>query len=208
MVMISNICQLNFLNYKLGERLANLLNYSLDVFTSQRGLKLKIKNMKEYGFDPKFILISLVSTYISFLEFPEFLELVAKDERSYKLANFEKVKAIYSRGKINLDYETYEKFEKLIFRLKDIEEELKKSAINYDDAPEEYFDPLTTLLMDDPVLLPSSRMILDRNTIETHLLSDQTDPFNRSILTKEMLIPQFELQESIKRYKLSKINKY
>jgi hypothetical protein len=74
MVMISKICQQNFLNFKLGERLANLLNYSLDVFTSKRGLKLQVKNMKEYGFDPKFILISLVSTYVAFLEYPEFIE--------------------------------------------------------------------------------------------------------------------------------------
>ncbi len=68
MVMTSKICQEHFLNYKLGERLANLLNYSLDVFTSHRGLKLKIKNMKDYGFDPKFILVSLISTYATFAD--------------------------------------------------------------------------------------------------------------------------------------------
>ena len=206
MVMISKICQQNFLNYKLGERLANLLNYSLDVFTSHRGLKLKIKNMKDYGFDPKFILVSLISTYVSFLDYSEFLELIVKDERSYKIENFEKVKTIFSRGKISLDFETYEKFEKLVSQLKFTEEELKKNKINYDDAPEEFFDPLTTLLMEDPMLLPSSKMVLNRSTIETHLLSDQTDPFNRSKLTKDMLVPELDLRAKINEYKKSKIN--
>jgi hypothetical protein len=66
--------------------------------------------------------------------------------------------------------------------------------------------------MNDPVLLPSSKVILDRSTIgkehliiETHLLSDQTDPFNRSKLTKEMLIPCSELKERIEGYKKSKM---
>lgn len=201
MVMISKVCQSNFLNYKLGDKLASLLNYSLDVFTSERGLKLKIKNMRDYGFDPKFILVSLVSIYVSFSEYKEFLELVVKDERSYKIGNFEKVKSIQTRGKITIPYESFEKFEVMINQLKIIEEEIKKNTINYDDAPEEYLDPLTSIIMEDPVILPSSKTILDRSTIETHLLSDQTDPFNRSKLTKEMLIPAEDLRIKIIQYK-------
>jgi len=30
------------MNYKLAENLANLLNYSLDIFVSPRGLKLRV----------------------------------------------------------------------------------------------------------------------------------------------------------------------
>jgi ubiquitin conjugation factor E4 B len=60
--------------------------------------------------------------------------------------------------------------------------------------------------MDDPVLLPASKTIVDRNTIETHLLSDPTDPFNRSALTKEMLIPVDDLRTRIQQYKMEKLN--
>lgn len=42
MIVISQNCQENFMKYKLSERLANLLNYSLDVFTSKRQLDLKV----------------------------------------------------------------------------------------------------------------------------------------------------------------------
>ena len=40
-------------------------------------------------------------------------------------------------------------------------------------------------LMRDPVRLPSSKAVVDRSTIKAHLLSDVTDPFNRSPLTLE-----------------------
>lgn len=79
--------------------------------------------------------------------------------------------------------------------------------MNYDDAPEEFLDPITTLLMEDPVKLPSSNIVVDRNTIEKHLLSDPTDPFNRSKLSKEMLIPCDELRANINEYKKTKENK-
>lgn len=44
-------------------------------------------------------------------------------------------------------------------------------------------------LMEDPVILPASRVSLDRATIRSHLLSDPHDPFNRAPLTMEDVIP-------------------
>lgn len=38
-------------------------------------------------------------------------------------------------------------------------------------------------------MLPSSKTIVDRSTIKSHLLSDTTDPFNRSPLSIEDVIP-------------------
>jgi hypothetical protein len=50
-------------------------------------------------------------------------------------------------------------------------------------------DPLMFTVMRDPVLLPSSKAILDRATIKSHLLSDSKDPFNRAPLSIEDVIP-------------------
>lgn len=60
--------------------------------------------MTEYGFDPKFILISIISIYVSFVDYPEFIEYVVKDQRSFKLENFEKVFDLKEKGKINIPY--------------------------------------------------------------------------------------------------------
>ena len=46
----------------------------------------------------------------------------------------------------------------------------KEDDAVYDDAPDEYLDPITDILMTDPVMLPSSRKIVDRSTISRHLL--------------------------------------
>jgi hypothetical protein len=50
-------------------------------------------------------------------------------------------------------------------------------------------DPLMFTLMEDPVILPTSRTSIDRQTIKAHLLSDATDPFNRAPLKIEDVIP-------------------
>lgn len=44
-------------------------------------------------------------------------------------------------------------------------------------------------LMEDPVILPSSKVTIDRQTIKVHLLSDPKDPFNREPLKLEDVIP-------------------
>ena len=44
-------------------------------------------------------------------------------------------------------------------------------------------------LMEDPVILPESKVTVDRGTITSHLLSDANDPFNRRPLTIDQVIP-------------------
>ena len=52
-------------------------------------------------------------------------------------------------------------------------------------------------VMFDPVRLPSSKTVIDRQTIKRHLLSDNTDPFNRERLTEDMLEELPELKAEI-----------
>jgi len=58
-------------------------------------------------------------------------------------------------------------------------------------------DPLMATLMEDPVILPTSKVTIDRQTIKVHLLSVHTDPFNREPLAIEDVIPNTELKEQI-----------
>ena len=48
-------------------------------------------------------------------------------------------------------------------------------------------------LMRDPVTLPSSKAVVDRSTIKSHLLSDSKDPFNRVPLTLDDVVPSASL---------------
>ena len=74
------------------------------------------------------------------------------------------------------------------------------------DCPDEFLCPIMSIIMMDPVLLPSSKQIVDRSTIARHLLSDQSDPFNRAPLTMDMVVPQQELKEKVLKWVEGKKN--
>jgi ubiquitin conjugation factor E4 B len=205
LVSISKVLQSNFEKSNLCQNLANLLNYSLNIFITPRGNEIKVKNLNQYDFDPKFILASILTIYSSFVNSEIFIEYVVKDERSYKYENFEKaLNFVRDKRNIPIKGEDFDNYEKIVKKIKEVEAKIKSEEIDYDDAPEEFLDAITTILMDDPVKLPTSHVIVDRKTIEHHLLSDQTDPFNRTKLTKDMLIPCPELKAKIDEYKKKK----
>lgn len=58
------------------------------------------------------------------------------------------------------------------------------------DAPEEFFDPIMSELMSDPVTLPSG-VDVERESILRHMMSDPTDPFSRSFLALSNPTPHF-----------------
>merc|ERR1712150_91476 len=82
-----------------------------------------------------------------------------------------------------------------------------KKDEEYEDAPDEFIDPMMCELMEDPVLLPTSGNVMDRKHIIRHLLSTPNDPFNRQPLTEDMLQPQCELKGRIDQWKTDKREK-
>ena len=206
LTIICSCLQKYFIKEEKAERLANLLNYCLDEFTSKSS-QLNIKNRNDYSFNPSYILESIIKIYSCFVDYEEFIEFVVRDERCYKYDNFTKaIKIKNELNKVKVDSETSEKFDNLVYnKLKKAEEIVEQNTIDYNDAPEEFLDPLTYVLMEDPVTLPSSHMNIDRKTIEDLLFSNPTDPFNREPLKKEELIPNDELKKKIEEYKQNKL---
>ena len=201
LVSLCKILQVFFIKNEFITNLSNFLNYSLNIFASPLGNELRLKNLSDYDFNPKFILGALLSVYSAFYDKIEFIECVVKDERSYKYENFERAKnLVENTGKIIIEANDFNNYLLLFEKLKEEEKKIKEEEINYDDAPNEFLDGITYILMTDPVELPKSHVIVDRKTIETHLLSDQTDPFNRSPLTKEQLIDCPQLKAKIQEY--------
>ena len=205
MTIICSCLQKYFIKEEKAERLANLLNYCLDEFTAKSS-QLKIKNKNDYEFNPSYIMESIIKIFSYFVDYEEFIEFVVSDERAYKYENFTKaIKLKNEYNKVKVDTETSEKFDNLVYKkLKKAEEIVQQNTINYDDAPEEFLDPLTYNLMENPVILPSSHINIDRRTIEDYLLSNPSDPFNRNPLTKDELIPNEELKKKIDEYKINK----
>ena len=59
--------------------------------------------------------------------------------------------------------------------------------IVYENIPDEFLDPIYNTLIENPVILPSSKKIIDYDVIKQHLLYGNFDPFNRDELTIDMI---------------------
>lgn len=59
--------------------------------------------------------------------------------------------------------------------------------------------------MEDPVILPSSKSIMDRPSIQTLLLSDPRDPWNRAPLRIEDVVSATELKDKINAWKSQRL---
>ena len=100
-----------------------------------------------------------------------------------------------------MDSERIEAFGKLAARVNQFTSiKADSSAIESEEIPEEFLDPILFTLMTDPVKLPASQMIVDRATIQAHLLNDPHDPFNRQPLSLEEVLPCTELKARIESF--------
>lgn len=84
----------------------------------------------------------------------------------------------------------------MIQKTSEIKIEMTENEINIADVPDEYIDPITGDIMQDPVQLPSSKQILDRGSIKQVLLNDEHDPFNRAPLKYSEIVdlPDFKIK--------------
>jgi U-box domain len=62
------------------------------------------------------------------------------------------------------------------------------------EVADEFPDPIMRTIMCNPVRLPTSGNVVDRNAISRILLSDKQDPFNRNHFTEDMLKDEVELK--------------
>ena len=144
----------------------------MDQLTTQKGLKFKIKNPERFYFEPKELLVNLITMYANMSHLEAFRNYVVRDGRSYSNETFEKaVKILNSTKKsVNVDSDNQKKFEELAKTLDVLKNAAAEEEAQFDDAPEEFLDPLMFNLMEDPVELPDSNTIIDRITIsKSHL---------------------------------------
>jgi len=206
MARITEHCKEPFVSEEIGEAFACALNFCLDSLVSQKGLKIKVSNPKQYNFNPETLLEDILKMYSHMAGLERFKELTVGDSRSYSDATFEKALKILNnpKKKVGLDEERLQVFERLVKELKEMSLERQNEDTLYDDAPDEFLDPLMGTLMKNPVVLPSSKTVIDYITIKKHLMNDQHDPFNRDALKLEDVIPEEDLKKRIEEYKESK----
>lgn len=181
-------------------RLAHMLDYNLDALVGPRRKQLAVENPESYNFNPKQMLAEITDVFLNLKEKNSFIQAVATDGRSYKPENFTTAMSIMKKYALKSP-EQLRDWEDLGKRVEAAKEAAEMEEADLGELPDEYTDPLLATLMEDPVQLPASRAILDRSTIQSHLLSDAHDPFNRMPLRIEDVIPLPELKEKIQEWK-------
>ncbi|KAK5171080.1 Ubiquitin conjugation factor E4 [Saxophila tyrrhenica] len=200
LILFSESLADSFTMPEIVTRLADMLDYNLETMVGPKSANLKVENMQEYGFNPGALLSDIMSVYCNLSGKDNFIHAIARDQRSYKAANFTQAARIMNKRRLKSPGEirTWETLGQKVAEAKAAEEEEEQDL---GEPPDEFVDPLMADLMNDPVILPTSKAVMDRSTIRSHLLSDPTDPFNRMPLKIEQVIADTELKGKIEAWK-------
>ncbi|KAM6573677.1 hypothetical protein CsatA_017757 [Cannabis sativa] len=190
-----------FLLPEMVERVASMLNYFLLQLVGPQRKSLTLKDPEKYEFRPKQLLKQIVCIYVHLARDDSeniFPAAISKDGRSYNEQLFTAAADVLRR--IGEEGKVIQAFIELGAKAKVAAAEARDAEATLGEIPDEFLDPIQYTLMKDPVILPSSKTTIDRAVIQRHLLSDSTDPFNRSHLTVDMLIPDTDLKKRIEEF--------
>lgn len=186
-----------FLRPEMVTRLAEMLNYLLDRLCGKRTRELKVSDPKAVEWKPRYVLKTLLCTYLNFSGQHGFATAVGLDGRSYSAELFQRATRVAIRRSL-LPRPDITRFEEIAAAAAaSLEKEAEAEGDLGDDIPDEFLDPIMSSLMRDPVFLPTSGNVMDRAVISRILLSEPSDPFNRKLLTEDMLEPVASLKQRI-----------
>ncbi|QPG72887.1 hypothetical protein FOA43_000190 [Brettanomyces nanus] len=190
----------SFAIVEIVDRLAGMLDYNLVALVGPKYNELKVKNPETFKFNPGELLFQLCSIFINLALKQEFVDAVARDERSFRPKCFKKaIEILYKLGKVpNKEFE--DKLTVFVRRAQEKKREEEEEELELGDVPDEFLDPLMYTLMKDPVKLPHSKVSMDRSVLKAHLMNDPTDPFNRTPLKIEEVYEDVELRNKIQAW--------
>ena len=181
-----------------------MLNYFLKTLTGPDRKSFKVSNLDKYSFKPGEVVQKISKIYINLRDSKTFIKAISAEQRSYSPELFSWAENVLLKvSRADLATSLTKVAEKVRTAADSLAEEEELLA----DCPEEFLCPIMSVVMTDPVSLPSSKQTVDRSTIARHLLSDQSDPFNREPLTMDMLETDEELKEKVRQWMESRKRK-
>ena len=196
MKLFTETLSASFTMPEIVDRVAAMLDYTLETLVGPKSINLKVENPEKYQFRPKVLLGEFVDIFLNLGTSSDFIEAVARDGRSYKPATFQAASRIMERFTLRPP-EIAQAFERLKVKFEQAKEADDQAEEDLGEIPDDFLDPIMATLMKDPVILPLSKQTVDRSTIRSHLLSDPHDPFNRSPLKIEDVVENTELKAQI-----------
>ncbi|KAK2711564.1 hypothetical protein QYM36_012654 [Artemia franciscana] len=146
----------------LVDRIASMLNYFLLHLVGPKNREFKVKDFEKYEFKPAEMVTCICRIYVNLGENDNFCLAVSADGRSYSSSLFEQAGNVLRKiGEYNL----LKELDHVAMHIKQASEQLKTDDEIVTLAPDEYLDPIMSTLMLDPVMLPSSKNVVDKSTI-------------------------------------------
>jgi hypothetical protein len=171
------------------EKFIVMIGKLLKVFTSDERNTLKLFNYKNNEtFEPLQHLLNIYSMFAEFSNNSGFRKGLIEETRFMNPIYIKKMlDVLFKKNKIlESEYDTVMEVHNYI-----IEEREKYNQNNSMDSsieiPDEFLDPIMGSVIEDPVCLPNTDIIMERDVILRHLLENQDNPFNREPLTKKEL---------------------
>ena len=174
--------------------IARLIHLILDAVAGPNCEDLAITRMQELSFSPKFLLSIASIIALNFSTDIRVYSIFAENERK----NFNLLKAVIHilQEHCIAPLDVVEAMQTLQVKVDRLKELLKENEI-----PAGFEDPLHFSIMTEPVLLPSSQAIVDRETIVRFFQEgNNIDPYTRVPLTIDEVIPQNNLKSQIDQF--------
>ena len=106
---VTSHCPQQFVSSELGVPFAEALNFCLERLATEKGLKLKIEKAERFYFEPKSLLVNVISMYANMSHLEQFHKNVVADARSYSDEMLNKACAILNSNKKNIPVGAAEK---------------------------------------------------------------------------------------------------
>lgn len=177
------------------KKFVSILNCNLKMIVGPKCNDLYIKNPDDYNFKPKDLLRKIVMIYLKMKD-EAFLTTIVQDRSYFNLSLFKRASSI-CETKYIFDEDNLMVFKRLVAKLERIQSEIVEDD---EIVPDEFIDPITCDPINDPVLLLTSNITVDRSTFEAIMLSDQIDPFNREILDETKVKDNVEMKKKLEEY--------
>ena len=197
--ILSSLSTKIFNNVEWAEKVARALNYYATRLSSSSYRSLS-KAAIQANIQPLDFIKQLVLVYIRVGVEEIVQQAIINDDRCYSTKVLVDLGQTCQRKSL-ISSENLIKFEKLILQL----DELRNEKLYLDevmgDIPDEFTCPLTSELMTEPVRLPTSSLIVNKKAINQHFaLNGFNDPFTKTELRPENLIPEDSLREKIQEF--------
>jgi ubiquitin conjugation factor E4 B len=195
----------------LRARLVDMLCNIMASLGSKKAAEFKIENPEKYNFFPKKMLEEVFQTLLNCARVVQGAEDEAQNfvravgsSAYYDYDTFMHAAMLVRKHGIVADEQSLDLFTKFVEDCEKAKREALAIEEQLGEIPDDFLDPLMSTLMEDPVILPGSKVTVDRSTIMHHLLQNSNDPFDRSPLDASMLKEDTSLKEKIQAWKSSK----